>query len=708
VLVWIAGLTLLFALSAFATARDEGLLDLAPMGELGLAYALAAIIVVGSLVWSLIRPASSLPAVAVAGAGIAVAIVLTVTSRQVVEVAVFAGIIAWSWYVGGRILAVLDPEALLSGPPRPAIGFGLGLASLSYAVLLLSLAGLATTLGLLVVLIALPVLVTLPARPRSRDWLSAVRSISGGSLTPVEAAALAFLTAALVASFGVSLSPQVQFDALHYHFAMPRTILDHGRFIERPDIVQSYFPLGLEMVYVPALRFGGESTMTLLHWALAPMAIALVWGAADRFFGRPTGAIAAGLCFLTPLVFMEASSASSDLGMVFWLLAAGLALATYASQPRVRLALMAGVFGGVALTFKLVSATYIVPLAVVFALVLLVQGRRPTALVKPGLAFALGGALLGMPWLLLRWLQTANPVFPMYNNIFRSDKWEPIHERFDLWLYGIGHGGDAVARVWWEITDNPSVFGQEMPAWAVGPAPLAFVAALVALPLLPRTRPLLALLGLAIFFGLSWFFLSQYHRYGLPSFVLMGLLGAVALAFALDRLPGFAGRAVALVVLAVWFVAGLTVGMAMLEPEPYPRHVVLGSETREAYRQRAIPNYDALLFLDSVTRGTEDKAAMLGYKYNYFVANPVYSMLEPPPLSAFARVLESGLSGQALARELEAAGIRWLLVDWHPIFPADWPPRYLAKSVLSQEFLDSYAVPMFEKHNVVVYRIAAD
>jgi hypothetical protein len=623
-----------------------------------------------------------------------------------VEVLVFAGILAWSWYVGGRVMSVLDPEALLAGPARPAIEVGLGLVTLSYAVLLLGVAGIATTLGLLAVLIGLPALATRFGRPA--DWPAAARSILRSRLMPVEAAALAFLTATLVASFGVSLAPQVQFDALHYHFAMPRTILDHGRFLERPDIVQSYLPLGLEMVYVPALRFGGESSMTLVHWALAPMAIAVVWGAGDRLFGRPTGAIAAGLCFLTPLVFVEASSASSDLGMVFWLLAAGLALATYASQPRIRLVLMAGIFGGSALTFKLVSAIYILPLAAVFGLLLLALGRRQVAHAKAVGAFALGGTVLGAPWLLIRWLQTGNPVFPMYNNIFRSDKWEPINERFDLWLYGIGQGGDAVARVWWEITARPSVFGQEMPAWAVGPAPLAFVAAIVALPVLSRTRPLLVLLGLALFFGLSWFFLSQYHRYGLPSFILMGWLGAVAFAIALDRLPRFVGGTAAPLVLAVWFVGGLTLGMTMLAPEPYPRDVVLGKETRDAYRERAIPNYYALRFLDSVTRGTEDKAAIVGYKYNYFVANPVYSMLEPAPLSAFARVLESGLSGHALARELEAEDIRWLVVDWHPLFPGDWPPRYLAESVLSQDFLDSYAVPVFEKDNVVVYRIAAD
>jgi hypothetical protein len=703
ILLWFSGLTAAFAISAYRTARDDGLLDPRPLLELELAFVGGVLAVGVPAVVAAFRPMTRLPLSLPAVVGVALCGLLAITSRQVVEVAVFVGLLAWSWYVGWRLLALLDPAAeVLDGVARPAVETGTGLVILSYAVLSLGLLGLITTVALVLTLVALPLAVTLVSRPRIAAVTPLDLSYEG---QPLEVAVLGLLSISLVASFGVSLAPQVQFDALHYHFAMPRFLIDYGRFVERPDIIQSYFPLGLEMAYVPALRFGGETTMTLLHWAFAPMTIAVVWRAADRAFGRPSGALAAAVAFLAPLAFIEASSASSDLAMVFWLAAAAAALASYASRPGWQAAILAGAFGGAALTFKLVSAVYILPLAGAFAVLLALSRRRPREVLREGCAFAFAGLGLGSPWLVLRWVQTGNPVFPMYNNIFRSDKWEPVNERFDLWLYGIGHGLTEAGRVWLEVTREPSLFGQYLPAWAVGIAPLAFAAAIVGVPLAVRTRQSFVYLALAVLFALSWFLVSQYHRYGLPAYVLMAVAAAPALVFALKGLPQRAVAFIGGALVFVWSTAALAAGMAALEPGPYPRDVVLGRESREAYSDRAIPNYGPLVFLDRVTRDRDEHAAVLGYQYNYFMRNRLYSMLEPAPLSTFRRVIDQGLPAAETARALREAGIYWLVVDWTPLFPGEWPPRYLAEGVLSPEFLADHTVQVFEKHNVVVYRI---
>jgi hypothetical protein len=512
--------------------------------------------------------------------------------------------------------------------------------------------------------------------------------------------------------FAVCLTPQVNFDALHYHLAMPLIFLDESAFVERPDIIQSYFPLGLEMVYAPVFRLGGETTANLLHWAFAPMSAALLWSAGDRFFGRPSGAIAAALFALMPLVIWESTAASSDLALVFFLIAGAYAIALYAGAPAGGLALAAGLLTGLALSFKLVAALYVVPLALVFVLALWRTHGAASLLSTTRFAlFGLGGLIGGAPWLLLRLVQTGNPVFPLYNDIFRSDKWPPRNERFDLDQFGIGTSPSDFVSFWWEATIDPVRFGQATPAWLIGLPLLLSLAALLLLPRLHRLpKGALLLLVAAAACLLAWFLLSQYHRYGLPAFALLTLPAAFAIIEAFRALTASAAtrQLVMTLLIAVWFGAGTTVGFAAfsLVPGHFPTDVLLGRETADEYRERAIPNYEAIRYFDEVTRDTSEAGAILGFPYNYFALSPLYDVIVPAESSAFRRVAESGLSPAGMASALLDADVAWMVYDsTNPFGAEEWPPDWLARSVLSPEFIANHTEVAFESDGVFVYRI---
>ena len=634
--------------------------------------------------------------------------VLAVASHQTAEVAAFAGLVGWCWWVGAPLLAALEGRAaLLDGAGRVALEVMLGLALLSFAMLAIALPGALTDVGMGAVLAAGGALAAagwVRWRPLRRPRFD--RDLPAASAF-IEFLALSLLLVTLVVSFGASLAPQVQFDALHYHFAMPRIFLAEGRFVERPDITQGYFPLGLEMTYIPALRFGGESAMTLMNWVTAPALVALVWGAADRCFGRPSGALSACLIGLAALVTFEASSASSDLAMTAWLVAAAVALAAYVAKPSWRLALATGLFGGLALTFKIVAGIYVIPLALAFLAALLVAGRRwPRPALLETAAFAGGGAITGAPWLLLRLIQTGNPVFPLYNDVFESDKWPPVRERFDLWLYGVGHSAGDAGSVWWELAAHPWRFGQWLPPWAIGLPALAFLAAVIMSPGLLKDRPAAMVALVAVLAAGSWFLLSQYHRYGLPAVALLAIVAGAGIWAALRQLPRPFAAASGAALLSVWFAGGLVLTLVMGVPDPYPTDVLLGHESREAYRDRSTADYFPLQFVENATKGTGDAAAIVGYPYNYFITNRVYDYTQPPTLSPFSRVALSNEAPEQMTRDLLDAHVRWLIVDYNPVSgESPWPPAYLANGVLSDAFLKAHAEVAFQKYGVVVYRI---
>jgi 4-amino-4-deoxy-L-arabinose transferase-like glycosyltransferase len=708
---WTAFITAYFARDAYRAGRADHLLrGLHLVPELQVMLGAGAVALALGVVAYLMRP--KLLAVlkaAACGAALAAMALVSTTSGQEVEVAVPAAIIAWAWLAGGPVLATLEGgQALLTAWPRAALEAALGLAVLSFAVLALALAGVLGDAGLAAVF-AGGTLLALATRVRRRTpWFMATPDLSTSpDRLFIEYVALALLAVTMAVSFGASLAPQTQFDALHYHFAVPRIFLAEGRFVERPDIIQSYFPQGMEMTYVPALRVGGEASMTLLHWAMAPLLAALLWGAGNRFFGRPAGAMAAALVGLAALVSYEAPSASSDLPMTLWLVAAGVALGAYATVPSTGPALLAGLFGGLALTFKIVSGIYLIPLALAFGVVL-VRARRPLAArARAAAAFAGGGVLTGAPWLVIRLVQTGNPVFPLYNDVFRSEKWPPVREKFDLWLYGIGHSPADAGSVWWEVALHPWRFGQWLPPWAIGLPVLAFAAAVALAPELRRSRPCAGLVLLALLSAAAWFLLSQYHRYGLPAFALLGLAGGASIWAALRGLPGRLPAVAAAALLAIWSTGGLVLTLTTGVPDPYPSGVLLGHETPAAYRERAIADYAPLRFLDEAMRGSDDAAGLVGYPYNFFVLNRVYDITEPAELSPFTAAAKSGAAPPEMAARLLDSHVRWLLVDYN-LLAEQPPPDWLARGLLSPGFLQGQTEVAFEKYNVIVYRILDD
>ena len=707
--VWVLFIVARFTRDAYRSADAAALINNgAPIPELAIPLGIALGLLATALLVFTVRP-RWLPAVKglVIVSSIATGAGLAISSGEAAGVAAFAGLVLWSWWVGGAVLQAFDASGALGSWARAAIETGLGLALLSFMVLAVALLGALSDTSLAAVLIGLPILATLGRIRLGQPLWRQSGTVDSGGAAFWELAALALIGTALVVTFGASLAPQTHFDALHYHFAMPRVLLAEGGFVERPDIIQSYFPLGLEMAYVPAYWLGGETPMTLLHWLFAPLTAGVLWAAADRVFERGAGAYAASLFVLSPLVLGESITASSDLAMSFWLIAALLALVIYIERPGGHTAALAGLCAGLSLTFKIVSALYIMPVAAVFALALF--GRRPRdreSLAREGMSFAAAGVAVGLPWLLIRLVQTGNPVFPLFNNVFKSDKWPPIHERFDLWLYGIGHGAGDFGRVLWEVTLRPGDFGQDIPSWSIGAAALMLPAVLIALPSIARDRTRSLVLALAILSALSWFYLSQYHRYGLPAFALMALFSGAVIALLLRRAPRLLGAQAGAILLSCLFAAGLALSLLYVDPAPYPTDFVLGRESPAEYRDRTTAGYAALLFVDSATTGTQEEAAILGYPYNYFVRARMFDMELPREISPFRRAAESGLKDDSLALALIDANIRWLVVRSEPIAPGqEWPPAWLAAGVLSPDFLAGHTEVAFEKYDVVVYRI---
>ena len=147
--------------------------------------------------------------------------------------------------------------------------------------------------------------------------------------------------------------PPVSRDALVHHLAIPKLWLKHGSIYEIPDLLYSYYPMNLDLLYMIPLYFGNDIFPKLIHFAFA---LGTAWfiftylaKRLDRYY-----AILGVLLFLsTPVIVKLSITAYVDLGMVFFS-TAGLMyiLRWHANFLRLKQLVMAAVFCGLAMGTK--------------------------------------------------------------------------------------------------------------------------------------------------------------------------------------------------------------------------------------------------------------------------------------------------------------------------------------------------------------------
>lgn len=276
------------------------------------------------------------------------------------------------------------------------------------------------------------------------SWRSLIAWAGRGGTGP-QALLLAVLCG-LTGLYSVSLGTDSNWDLRNYHLYTAYAFL-HGRlgFDLVPAQFQTYFnPLPNLPYYGLVQIFNGHPRRVafLMGVPAGVYAFALAqigWIMARRALGPGSPALVATA--LITLMGMSGVAVAPTIGSTINDVTIGafamvaLWLALRAADPllaefrqRILPLALAGLICGAGLGLKLTGILYAAPLGL---LILLLLGLR--AAVVAGAAMGLGFLIFWAPSALLLWREYGNPVFPMYNDIFRSPDYLPIRlsdERF--------------------------------------------------------------------------------------------------------------------------------------------------------------------------------------------------------------------------------------------------------------------------------------
>lgn len=467
--------------------------------------------------------------------------------------------------------------------------------------------------------------------------------------------------------------PPISFDGGMYHLPFASRFLEAGRLVWMPEVRYPIFPQGAEMHFLPALAWLGDVaaklTQTLPLFAVA----VLLWREGRRFGSRRVGLWAAALWLGTPVVVRVGTQAYVDVSTALHVGAAFFAWFRWEEARKGAesrsvgtgragfwLALL-GLQLGFAAAVKY-SALFFV-LAAGFAM--LGSGLRlsPAHWKKTLLAATVAGlwfSLAAAPWYGRIALQTGNPVFPFYTQIFGDNPWRHSHDdrsladrtADDSTGSGVLQAASDLVTVPWDSWFERDRFHRQAPLspffvvlvpWLLWPA--------LASPLGRR------ILILSLAYGFFWTTTEQDLRILFPILPLLGLAAALAL----DRLGSRVGRLRRPAV--VWLAAGLFVAPGWLF-SVYQAQRLGPLPTDEAARHvflaRNLDGYTEMRRLETLHGDDFSVYVLYGEHLRHVCAGRMLGDWFGP--ERFERVLESASTAQGLHAELRSMDVGYFMV----------------------------------------------
>lgn len=225
----------------------------------------------------------------------------------------------------------------------------------------------------------------------------------------------AFAALNLLAAF----VPEIFYDALVYHLALPDLYWKHGGVIATPWNLYSGLPQLVETLYSIALPVGGDGLARLIHWTFGLGTALLTYVIAARFAGKRTAALAALLFYTMPVVGVLSGQSMTDLGWAFFQLSALYALCLRLEAPDAswKWTVLAGVLAGFAMGSRYQAWPPCIIMWAVLAWKLRSGGKSGRVEL---FAFAAAALAVLSPWLIKNAVFYHNPVYPFFHEYFSA------------------------------------------------------------------------------------------------------------------------------------------------------------------------------------------------------------------------------------------------------------------------------------------------
>jgi hypothetical protein len=221
----------------------------------------------------------------------------------------------------------------------------------------------------------------------------------------------------------LGLVPPTARDELTHHLLVPKLYAGAGRIFEISFDYPSYYPMLLEMLFTPWVKWGWDFAPKLIHGLFGFLAGLLLYCYLGRRLSPLYGLLGFFLFVSTPAILRLANWGYVDLGVVFYTTASLLCIlrgveSREAGKSEPRWLVLAGLLGGFGAATK--PNGLLVLLLLFFALAWAL-GRAKTGVRRAAVQLAVFGCLAILPlapWLARNFVWKGNPFFPLFSSFF--------------------------------------------------------------------------------------------------------------------------------------------------------------------------------------------------------------------------------------------------------------------------------------------------
>lgn len=311
-----------------------------------------------------------------------------------------------------------------------------------------------------------------------------------------------------------ALSPPIKNDTLYYHLGLPKLWIMSGGIPFYPTIAFSATALNGEILVTPIVAIISPEAAQFFVFLIALITILYLAHELERFTNAPSYF---GLIFLAalPLYIAGLSDSKNDYLAAGFCLAAIFSYFDYTKIQHSKYLIMSGIFAGLAAGTK--SNALIFAIALTIAIII----NRPRF--KDFACFVLGAVIFAIPWYLKAYLETGNPVYPFYNNLFHSVFWPNMFNDFNNATMPASVDRGIIDFI---LSPFKLVYWPDLFRGRIGPFPLIFLPFLIII----RNHPKIvkrALIVAAVYYVI-WYAIWANARYLLPAVLLLTFVAAYA------------------------------------------------------------------------------------------------------------------------------------------------------------------------------------
>lgn len=219
-----------------------------------------------------------------------------------------------------------------------------------------------------------------------------------------------------------ALGPELAFDALWYHLTLPKLYLMEHKifFIPGGLLYYSSMPKLTEMIYIPALLFGGEVAAKLIHFSFGALTCFALYKISRKFLSFRTALLCVVIFYSNLVVDWESITAYIDLARTFFELMALWGFINWWQSGKRKELIQSAIILGLAISTKLLAfgSLFIFTSLILYKYIVINRHNRADRLSKALLIYWFISILAVSPWLVFSYVNTGNLIYPFFSSIY--------------------------------------------------------------------------------------------------------------------------------------------------------------------------------------------------------------------------------------------------------------------------------------------------